>query len=235
MTWLKLSISPSVRRLQSVNYKPHFPKSMCRRWCSLFANMQISPGKFTIEIADKISYKTLRKQHVLIKRQFVCTRKIRFNLLSRASFPCWRDEDSYYDRIGRGMRAGKRPREVQGKMRMGECKRPIGYSSNDDDNYGDDNQRPTRPCRTRFAALTAMTNDAVRPLNWYHLLIGTSNFYRSVYRLPCDKIIARHASRPTLLRPKRFRMLRTVWQFCECVIAMINVATPLQSWSAEFR
>lgn len=50
------------------------------------------------------------------------------------------------------------------RVRGGE-KRPIGYSSNDDDNDGDDNQRPTRPCRTRFAALTAMMNDAVRPLN----------------------------------------------------------------------
>lgn len=30
------------------------------------------PGKFNIEIVDKICYKTLLKQHVLIKRQFVC-------------------------------------------------------------------------------------------------------------------------------------------------------------------
>lgn len=99
--------------------------------------------------------------------------------------------------------AGKRADRgwMEGEASRG-WKRPIGYSSNDDDNDGDDNQRPMHPCRTRFAALTAMTNDAVRPLNWYHLLIGTSNFYRSVYQLSRDKIIARHTSRPILLRSR---------------------------------
>lgn len=123
---------------------------------------------------------------------------------------------------------GKSTDQGSGKWRGKQLgKRPIGYSSNDDDNDGDDNQCPTRSCRTRFAARTAMTNDAVRPLNWYHLLIGTSNFYRSVYRLSRDKIIARRACRPMLLRPRNDS--HAVWQFRECVTAMINVAIP--RWS----
>jgi hypothetical protein len=50
-------------------------------------------------------------------------------------------------------------------MRAEALWRPIGYSSNDDDNDGDDNQHRDVHVGRVAAAIMAMTNDAGRPLN----------------------------------------------------------------------
>jgi len=95
---------------------------------------------------------------------------------------------------------------------------PIGYSSNDNDDDGDDNQRRDVHVRHVTAAITAMTNDAGRPLNWCCPLIGSCNFYRSVYRLSRDKIIAREARAWCCCAHAKWFVRRwTVWQFCEYI------------------
>lgn len=67
----------------------------------------------------------------------------------------------------------------------------MGYSSNDNDNDGDDNQRAT-PTSNAVRCNDDDERQRGWPLNWYHLLIGISNFYRAVYQPAYDEMIGQN-------------------------------------------